>query len=94
MYDVFIFAFTLSIFLIIPIKYFRFPLWLVVVLAYGSIFISYVIESINFGYFLSVYALQKIFWNLIPISIGVFSVIGLWYFIVENYKEKRSGLNL
>ena len=88
MYDVFIYALSVSVFLIIPIKYFRFPIWLVVVLAYGSIFLSYVIEAINYGYFFSFYAFQKLFWNLIPISIGVFSVIGLWYFIVENFINK------
>ena len=90
MYDVFIFALSLTVFLIIPIKYFRFPIWLVVVLAFGSIFLCYVIESIYWGYLLSFYAFQKFFYNLIPISIGVFSVIGLWYFIVENFISKKS----
>lgn len=90
MYDVFIFALSLTVFIIIPIKYFRFPVWLVLVLAFGSIFLCYVIESIYWGYFLSFYAFQKFFYNLIPISIGVFSVIGLWYFIVENFINKKS----
>ena len=89
-YDVLIKALVLTVFLIIPIKYFRFPLWLVVVLAYGSIFLSYVVESIGFGYFLSFYTFQQFFYNLIPISIGVFSVIGLWYFIVENFINKKA----
>lgn len=90
MYDVFIFALSLTVFLIIPIKYFRFPILLLVVSAFGSIFLCYVIESINWGYFLSFYAFQKFFYNLIPISIGVFSVIGLWYFIVENFINKKN----
>jgi hypothetical protein len=89
MYDVFIYALSVSVFLIIPIKYFRFPIWLVVVLAYGSIFLCYVIESIYYGYFLNFYAFQNFFWNLIPISIGIFSVVGLWYFIVENFINKK-----
>jgi len=88
-YDVLIFALVLSVFLIIPIKYFRFPIWLVVVLAYGSIFLSYVVETINYGGFLSFYAFQSLFYDLIPISIGIFSVIGLWYFIVENFINKK-----
>ena len=92
MYDVFIYALSVSVFLIIPIKYFRYPIWLVMVLVYGSIFLSYVAESISLGDLLSFYGFQKLFSNLIPISVGVFSVIGLWYFIVENFiikKERR-----
>lgn len=92
MYDVFIFALTLSVFLILPIKYFRFPIWLVVLLSYGSIFLSYVVEATYYGYFLSFYPFQKLFWNLVPISIGVFSVIGLWYFIIENFINKKTNI--
>jgi hypothetical protein len=82
---------VLTAFVLIPVKLYRYPIWVAVLIAYVSRFVVSMIEVIRWYDFSVIYTFQSFFFDIIPFTIGVFSVVGLWYFIFVNFLSRKSN---